>query len=120
MLRLGNQRREAKQLILALTIPGRGWANHPAAKMWRGHERALACYGLTICREWIGRGYNDSLAPWFTWQIDLMDGALTPPSWLDDAFCKSHRSNLLRKNAAWYSQFGWDVPSDLPYVWPAV
>ena len=30
--RLGKQRVEAKQLILALTQPKYGWKNHPAAK----------------------------------------------------------------------------------------
>ena len=30
----------------------------------------------------------------------------------------SHRSNLLRKEPAHYTQFGWTEPPDLPYVWP--
>lgn len=30
----------------------------------------------------------------------------------------SHRSNLLRKEPEYYTQFGWTEPPDLPYVWP--
>lgn len=39
--RLGKQRVEAWQILQALTGASRGWAHHPAAKMWRGFERAL-------------------------------------------------------------------------------
>ena len=31
---------------------------------------------------------------------------------------RSHQSNLLRKEPAYYRQFGWNVPEDLPYFWP--
>jgi hypothetical protein len=44
--RLGKQRVEVLQLLGALTGQRPGWVNHPAARMWRGHERALARYGL--------------------------------------------------------------------------
>jgi len=38
------------------------------------------------------------------------------PGWLGDpAFHRSHQSSLLRKNPAHYT---FDVPDDLPYVWP--
>ena len=30
----------------------------------------------------------------------------------------SYKSNLLRKFPAYYRQFHWNVPDDLPYVWP--
>lgn len=33
-------------------------------------------------------------------------------------FHASHRSNLLRKDPVWYSQFNWTEPNNLPYVWP--
>lgn len=40
--RLGNQvYRECLTLIRG------GWPNHPASRMWRGYECALACYGWT-------------------------------------------------------------------------
>ena len=41
------------------------------------------------------------------------------PKWLGNKkFHASHRSNLLRKDREWYSQFGWTEPDDLPYIWP--
>ena len=63
--RLGKQRVETKQLILALTKPDYGWKNHPAAKMWRGYVPLLAEYGCVVCQEWRDRGYNDTLLPFF-------------------------------------------------------
>jgi len=116
--RLGKQRVETKQLILALTQPKYGWKNHPAAKMWAGYVPLLAEYGRVMCQEWIDRGYNDSLLPFFC-GFDEVREARDVPAWLgDDAFHASHRSNLLRKDMEFYSQYGWSEGTDLPYVWP--
>ena len=57
--RLGKQRIETKQILLTLTGHSSGWVNHPAVKMWRGHEYSLAFYGCVICEEWRSRGYRD-------------------------------------------------------------
>jgi geranylgeranyl diphosphate synthase type I len=39
--------------------------------------------------------------------------------WLGDKkFHASHRSNLLRKDSKYYSQFKWSEPNNLEYVWP--
>lgn len=133
--RLGKQRVEVLQLLTALiTGPiklvklGDGqikratpWYNHPAAKMWRGYENALVSYGLSICQEWIDRGYNDTCSDkiesfWMT----MSDNQDQPP-WLgDEDFHAAHRSNLLRKDPVHYGQFGWSEPNDLPYIWPEV
>jgi len=59
--RLGKQRVEAWQIYEILRGKKSRWMNHPAVRMWRGFERALLWYGLTICREWRNRGYNDSM-----------------------------------------------------------
>jgi hypothetical protein len=113
--RLGKQRVETKQLILALTQPKYGWKNHPAAKMWAGYVPLLAEYGRVMCQEWIDRGYNDSLLPFFCG----FDEVREVPGWLgDDDFHASHRSNLLRKDPVFYGAFGWSESPDLPYVWP--
>ena len=113
--RLGKQRVEAKQIYLALTEGG-WWKNHPAVQMWRGYESGLAEYGWWICSEWIARGYRDSLASLFDVRRDWIPRL---PDWIgDEAFHASHRSNLLRKNPLWYSQFGWKESPFLPYVWP--
>ena len=118
--RLGKQRVEAKQIYLALTEADYGWKNHPAVKMWKGYETALARYGLVICQEWKRRGYRDTLESWFFHKAYNHSLMRTPlPDWIDDeAFHASHRSNLLRKDPVWYGQFGWTEAADLPYVWP--
>lgn len=121
MKRLGKQRVETKQILNVLCGVTKGWANHPAVRMWEGHEAGLATYGLYICAEWKARGYKDTLYPQFleVW-IDLprVDGDLFP-WWLGDvAFHASHRSNLLRKDPDWYGAYGWDESPDLEYVWP--
>ena len=59
--RLGKQRVETYQILRANAGLTRGWVHHPAAVMWRGHSAALAEYGAAMCREWIERGYNDTL-----------------------------------------------------------
>jgi hypothetical protein len=80
--RLGNQAyNECKVLITG------GWPNHPASKMWRGYEPALAIYALSLLKELKLRGrdypkwfdfYNEILAPIRT-QIHM-------PPWLGGAF----------------------------------
>ena len=112
--RLGNQVwREGITLI-------RGkWPNHPASKMWRGHEYHLGLYLLAGCDVLQERGKD---YPHLRKKIkaEMKKHKNTgPPPWLgNDAFHASHRSNLLRKDAVWYGQFGWKEPADLPYVWP--
>lgn len=117
--RLGKQRVEAKQIYLALTEPDYGWKNHPAVKMWIGHETALLAYGATICSEWRARGYKDSLLPWFNERF--CGQFLQFPHWLlDEKFCLSHRSNLVRKDPDFYRPLFPNVPDNLPYIWPVI
>lgn len=116
--RLGKQRVEAYQILRALTGESKGWTNHPATKMWKGFEYALAEYGFDICGEWRQRGYKDTLMPkFYAFFADAPD--YTYPLWLgNEQFHASHRSNLLRKNKEFYSKYGWTEPDNLPYVWP--
>jgi len=118
--RLGKQRVEAKQIINALEGRSKGWTNHPATKMWRGYEGQLALYGATMCHEWINRGYNDSLLPFFTVKLreSIKAGNVAIPEWLGDPEVHlSHQSNLIRKDPEFYiPKFG-EIPPDLPYVW---
>jgi Pyrimidine dimer DNA glycosylase len=118
--RLGKQRVECKQIMKALTATSGGWVNHPATVMWRGYEKALATYWLACCREWKRRGYVDNLGLEAAKALeDMADKQLEWPWWIgDERFHASHRSNLLRKDPAWYSQFGWTEPATLPYEWP--
>jgi hypothetical protein len=127
---LGRQRVETLQVMRAITRAGHGWRHHPVVRMWREYPEALARYGLSITAEWIRRGHADTCAGKIVAELDAVGvegpprtqtelaaaGALPP--WLgDEAFHRSHRSSLLRKDPAFYgSQF--DEPTDLPYVWP--
>lgn len=90
------------------------WAKHPACKMWKGHEHALADYLNQSIREWRDRGYNNTM------NTLLVPVEHTYPDWFGDpAFHKAHKSNLLRKDAEYYGKFNWNVPNNLEYIWPA-
>ena len=122
--RLGKQRVEILQILNVLTIKSDGgWRNHPAVRMWRGYELALADYGFAICNEWKSRGYKDTCREKIGFiESYLMEGDIKYrklPPWLgDEKFHASHRSNLLRKKPEYYKQFNWAEPDNLPYVWP--
>jgi pyrimidine dimer DNA glycosylase len=115
--RLGKQRVEAFQIVRTLDGVTKGWRNHPAVRMWRGHEAALLEYGAQVCAEWVRRGNADTVGEKLG--AHARTGPVELPPWFgDDAFHASHRSNLIRKDPAWYRSFGWTEPDDLPYVWP--
>ncbi len=122
--RLGKQRVECKQILRALgvqvgeqIIKPSGWTNHPAVRMWRGHEHSLLCYARQICLEWSRRGYNDSLLPQF--DAAQSPGLRVVPPWCgDQEFHDSHKSNLIRKLPEHYGPMWPDVPANLPYIWP--
>lgn len=132
--RLGKQRVEAKQILFALSDPTYGWQHHPAVRMWRGYEESLAMYGHTICVEWIGRGYNDSLKDWFA-SYALTTPMTLRPSWYDEKFVTCHRAALYWKKPEHYRQYEEDYVKYLgtltaeqlitllstekfPYYWP--
>ena len=127
MKRLGKQRVEVLQILNCLLDPHskRGWKNHPAVKMWKHHEGALANYGGVICQEWITRGYKDTCLDkiynvfYNNTTFEERAHKFLKPAWYGDTRIHvSHQSNLLRKDPTYYgSQFN-DVPSDLPYFWP--
>ncbi|MDG9719914.1 MSMEG_6728 family protein [Streptomyces sp. DH24] len=129
--RLGKQRVEALQVLRGLTVPGYAWRRHPAVRMWTGYEEALVRYGLEVCHVWRDQGHQDSCAAKLVAGLaahrpgpvrderDLAAGHELPP-WLgDEAFHRSHRSALVRKDPAAYADLFPGVPDDLPYVWPA-
>jgi hypothetical protein len=116
--RLGKQRVEVKQILRALRGETKGWVNHPATKMWRGHEGFLIQYGIACCRVWEMCGYKDNLLPYFN-LLAKQHPDITPPPWFGkEDFHRSHQSNLVRKDPAYYRRFYPDVPDDLDYVWP--
>lgn len=118
--RLGNQRVEGYQILQALRGLSFGWRNHPASKMWRGHERMLCGYVMAICQEWRRRGYKDSFLERMHVVFPTLDPAsYTAPSWLgDEQFHLAHQSNLVRKDPKYYGPIFPGVPDNLPYIWP--
>lgn len=117
--RLGKQRVEVLQLLNSFNRPGyKGWKNHPAREMWRGHENALVMYGQAICNEWISRGYKDTCFGKITLCYNSNSNSELP-SWIgDSAIHISHQSNLIRKQPSYYAPLWPGIPDDLPYVWP--
>ena len=90
-----------------------GWMRHPVITQWRGYEDALRLYYDFALEEWADRGFRNIELKF----IELPD-EIELPHWLGDQdFHESHQSNLLRKNFGYYHQY-FDVPTDLPYVWP--
>lgn len=142
--RLNKQALEGWQILMTLLEldpqgdhrKPRGWVNHPAVKMWRGHEVALYTYIESMVKEWIKRGYKSTIGDKAksTIQVALANGLLdtssssTPPSWISNMeefkqIASSHRLALLSKDYEWYSQFGWaedtgSRPESYDYVWP--
>ena len=118
--RLGNQRSETWQIIDILVFHKESrWKSHPAIKLWQGYEKALIKYGIEICREWIRRGYIDNMLPRFLkLQEELGNmNMIYPPILFKKESTDSHKSNLLRKDKAYYSKYFSGIPDNLPYVW---
>lgn len=116
--RLGKQRVEVIQILNALLGLSLGWQNHPAVKMWRGHEEALAAYGLAVCDEWTARGYKDTCKDKILVLVSPRPD-FTLPSWFgDEQFHHAHKSNLIRKNPEFYGPIWPFVSADWPYIWP--
>lgn len=113
--RLGKQRVEAMQILNALAPDGTSrWKNHPAVKMWRGHENALKAYHNEALRCWIRRNFKNTME---FYKLDDLDCSL-PDFMGNEAFHRSHQSNLVRKNPEHYGKYFPWVPANLPYMWP--
>lgn len=115
-LRLGKQRLETLQIYRALTLPGYGWKNHPAVRMWEGHEGALLLYGIAICDEWTSRGYKDSVKAKLQAHLPSHTDFSVPKWFGNSGLHRSHRSKLLMKMPEHYSKLWYEIP--MPYVWP--
>lgn len=135
--RLGKQRVETYQILLILSdkTEKKGWRNHPAVKMWKGHEISLCEYGQAICHEWRKRGYKDTMMPKISEILDYflsikpnskgevglnIDGYWDDtPEWIgNNDFHRAHQSNLIRKDKEFYAPKFPGVPNNLPYIWP--
>lgn len=123
--RLGKQRSECKQILIALDKKSRGepggWQNHPATLMWQGYESLLCVYAMEICQEWLDRGYKDTLWPFFNAKFNTYKHSINVPAWWEwEPMYSSHRARLLDKNPVYYGKFGWTEQPVGPkgYLWP--
>ena len=113
--RLVKQLLEGRQIMAALSGNTKGWVNHPATRMWRGHGAVLYYYLGAIRNEMERRGYK-----WENnWnEIEIMfytyfRNEFTYPAWmLSDKFNKvvsTHRANLHLKAPELYPQYALEV-----------
>lgn len=117
--RLGKQRVEAYQIISAITgrkkldgTPYKGWINHPCSVMWRNYVPALKYYMNECISEWESRGFKNNM------KKEEVPETFEYPFWFGDSrFHDSHKSNLLKKDVEFYSQYNWEVNPDNPYIW---
>ncbi|HUR13958.1 MAG TPA: MSMEG_6728 family protein [Mycobacteriales bacterium] len=129
--RMGKQRVEALQVFRALTRTPYGWKNHPAVRMWAGHEEALVRYGLDVCAVWRERGRNDTVLDTLgadarealglevvRTQEELVAAGDVPPWIGDERVHVSHRSRLIQKDPDFYRPLFPGTPEDLECFWP--
>ena len=114
--RLGKQRLEGMQIVNIISglVPDSRWKNHPAVKMWVGYENALKAYTNAMIREWIDRGYKNTM-------VFYSVGKIKYPWWFGNKnFHRSHRSRLIQKNPEFYSPLfpGDEGYNDSKYYWP--
>lgn len=113
-LRLGKQRLEVLQMLVALRVPDRrGWRNHPCTLAWRGCSNSLVHYGVEVCSEWQRRGYTDTLLSQIRAHfVPIGNFSLEEsprPAWtLDHRVHDMYRRRLVTKDRRFYS---WKFPA---------
>ena len=91
------------------------WYGHPACRMWRGRVDSLKSYH-DVMLETVLRLKTHDVKAFGPYGV----GEAAPPTWLGrEDFHSAHRSNLLRKDPAFYGQYGWTESPDLEDVWPS-
>lgn len=139
--RLNKQALEGWQILMTLLEldpqgndrKPKGWVNHPAVKMWRGHEYQLYKYVMAMTQEWKERGFKTTID---TKATDTLNVAINKgklpminerPQWMTkwslfEEIAASHRVALLAKEYNHYHQFNWEEdkgqPDTYDYIWP--
>ncbi len=117
--RLGNQRKEAAQILNAIERGG-AWSHHPATLMWRNYTAALKLYQNACMREWERRGcFNTMVYHHVTDDVQF-------PCWLGyEPLHQSHRAMLMYKYEAapverdYIALFSPITNAPTEYVWPS-
>jgi len=126
--RLGKQRVEAYGIIgllsdftLTPTLSDKAklylskrYKNHPAVKLWTDNIKELIAYYNLCVITWKNRGYKNNM-PFIAPNWNIKSLSFSP------ALYSSHRSNLLRKDYNFYSQYKWPEMKldykNIKYVW---
>jgi hypothetical protein len=128
--RLNKQILEGYQILKVLNNPDprAAWRNHPAAKMWEGHETALFEYIMAMVGQARIRGIKVDKN--MSNLIDLRATTIRNwgngmPKWYRteiDRITESHRANLYRKDPEFYDAFRNDMAEPCcdkcQYYWP--
>lgn len=101
--------------------------NSPVLRMWEGHEFALGIYGMSMGDQFTRIRRNvDTLFFDFYHDIQSMkkedeNFVYEKPPWFNDAdVCRSHRSNLMRRQPENYKTTWPKTPVNMPYLWPFI
>lgn len=113
--RLNKQILECYQILNVISNPSptAGWRNHPAVKMWRGHEFALYNYVQVMITEADKRGIRTEKNSDNIYQLRLRSGMLWGmgnPEWMSNKsvmkrVTTTHKANLFKKAPEMYPQF---------------
>jgi hypothetical protein len=106
------------------------WVNHPAVKMWRGHEDWLFLYNEAIIREIVLRGYKNSTHIQFDeiYEENFLGLESDEPWWLhNQKLHYTHKGRLFEKDPthyyfygefADYREMGYTCCTKCNYFWP--
>jgi hypothetical protein len=134
--RLNKQILECYQILKVLSSndPKAGWRNHPAVKMWRGHENALYSYTMDMVAEANSRGIKtdknmENLSTLRSENIYKWGTGF--PDWYQNSeemkrITVTHMARLFVKDPIYYAPFSFfgthkdNVPccSHCNYYWP--
>jgi len=113
--RLNKQILEGYQILKVLGNPDprAGWRNHPAVKMWRGHEFSLFGYVMQMVDVAKARGIKTDKNEENLWNLhadQFLDWGTTPPEWWGNEkqmkrITTTHKANLYKKDPSYYWHF---------------
>jgi hypothetical protein len=113
--RLNKQLLEGRQIykIVSSQQNKGAWVNHPAVKMWRGHDNALFEYLKVVKDECLSRNIQteknwNALTEMHEWNWNRGENVVMPQWWGDERVHQSHRNNLYRKDPEYYAEFNQD------------
>jgi hypothetical protein len=89
--------------------------------MWKGHVGALCAYGVTICREWKRRGFNDGCLVQFLRRLEEFPDQSPPEWWGQHEVHEAHRRYLVARLPEHYGPIWPGVepwPEGVNQVWP--